>query len=385
MRSIVALSLVTAAACSASPAGAPPSPAEAEPTTRPAPAEVDPWLAPPPAPSPTVAADPRRWIPGDLHMHIAPFDVREGAPLAVTDLARRGLAAGLEFVIATPHLHPSTLADPARRSTWMRRWAAMAAQARAQRGFTIIPGVEWTIWGHGHYGVSGLDLTALRGDDVLAEARARGGFVVVNHPYAVPTEIPGVPISHRDLSYRPWTERGHADESELLGGVEVWNQPLGLANLVSRPGGLSGEQHAFLAADRLARATGRPVAAVGGTDSHTTRMATTTWVLAAEATEEAILTALRAGATCVGAADGGTLVAHGDGDPPGRWARIGEVVRAAEAVELRWAGRAHLFVDGVDQGEHDGGYVHRGAAGRHTYRIELGASRCGFVYANLAA
>lgn len=382
MRSLCALVTVVAAACSTSPAAAP-FPLENEAAENEAATSTA--ATTPPRPAPAAAGDPRRWIPGDLHMHLAPFDVREGAPLAVGDLARRGRAAGLEFVIATPHLWPSTLRDVGRRRAWMRRWSAMATEARAQAGFTVIPGLEWTVSGHGHYGVSGLDPTAVRGDDLLADARALGGFVVVNHPYALPTQIPGVPISDRDLSYRPWTERGHADESALVDGVEVWNQPLGLANLVSRPGGATGEERAFVAADRLARATGRPVAVVGGTDSHTTRMAVTTWVLAVDASEAAILAALRAGATCVGAIDGGTLVAHGDADPADRWARIGEQVRAAAAVELRWTGMARLFVDGVDRGLHDGGYVDREAAGRHTYRIEVGASRCGFVYANLAA
>ena len=34
-------------------------------------------------------------------------------------------------------------------------------------------------------------------------------------------------------------------------------------------------------------------------------------------------------------------------------------------------------------GEHDGMFTHEGAAGVHTYRITLGTSRCGFIYANL--
>jgi hypothetical protein len=27
------------------------------------------------------SSDPRRWIPGDLHMHVSPFDDREGTTL----------------------------------------------------------------------------------------------------------------------------------------------------------------------------------------------------------------------------------------------------------------------------------------------------------------
>jgi hypothetical protein len=334
----------------------------------------------------TVAPDVRRWIAGDLHMHVAPIDAREGAPLTIGELARRAPEAGLEFVIATPHVHPSTLADPARRKAWMASWRGMAADARAQRGVTIIPGAEYTVWHHGHYGVSGFDFTTLRGDDVLREAHDAGAMIVVNHPFATPTRIPGIPISEYDLSYRPWTEPGRARAAEeaLLDGVEVWNLPLGVGNLISRVRGPSGEARAFVAADALARDQHRRVTAVGGSDSHRPHVVATTWVLAIDASEQAILAALRAGATCVGGTDGGTLVAHGDGDPGDHWARIGDVVRAREDVELRWTGRARLFVDGVDRGELDGGFVHHGARGPHTYRIEVGASRCGFVYANLA-
>ena len=60
-----------------------------------------------------------------------------------------------------------------------------------------------------------------------------------------------------------------------------------------------------------------------------------------------------------------------------------KAMRAATRVDLRWTGRARLFIDGADAGEHDGGYTHAASADPHTYRIEVGASRCGFLYANL--
>ena len=102
-------------------------------------------------------------------------------------------------------------------------------------------------------------------------------------------------------------------------------------------------------------------------------------VLAADPSERAILEGLRAGATCVGGPEAGSLRARGDGD----WVRIGGVVHAPTAATLAWDGKARLFVDDVDLGEHDGGFTHDTAGTSHTYRIELGASRCGFVYANL--
>jgi hypothetical protein len=330
-----------------------------------------------PADPPASAAG-RRWIAGDLHMHVAPIDAREGQSLTIADLASMGPAAGLEFVIATPHVHPSTWSVPAKRRAWIARWVDLAAAARAVQGFTIIPGTEYTVWGFGHFGVSGVDLAAL-GDDFLADASARGAFVVVNHPFAEPTHIPGIPISDRDLSFRPWTDRG---ASPHLDGVEVWNFPLVLANLATRHGGLTGEQRAFAAADELARRERRHIAITGGSDSHRRHMLPSTWVLAADAREPTILAALRAGATCVGGPEAGTLEARGDGDAPGRWAAIGDTALARATVELRWSGRGRLFVDGRDAGEHDGTFTHDGAGGAHTYRLEQGRSHCGFVYAN---
>ncbi|HVK75888.1 MAG TPA: hypothetical protein VM734_21300 [Kofleriaceae bacterium] len=377
-RSVATAGLVAAiAACAPSRAAEPPPGRADAPAPGPAP-------APRPGPAPAPGPDGRRWIAGDLHVHIAPFDAREGASLRIADLERDGPAAGLEFVIVTPHVHPRTLASPGRRREWMTRWSAMAAEARAARALTIIPGTEYTVWGYGHFGVSGLDLAAVRGDDVFGAAAAAAALVVVNHPYAVPTGIPGIPISERDLSFRPWTAGAAAGPVPRLDGVEVWNLPLGLANLASRPGGQSGEQRAFATADALARREGRPIATVGGSDTHARHLVPTTWVLAADAGEAAILAAVRAGATCVGSPAAGTLVARGDAEPVAdRWARIGESTRARARVDLRWTGRARLFVDGVDRGEHDGAWTHTATAGAHTYRIEQDGSRCGFVYANV--
>jgi hypothetical protein len=320
-------------------------------------------------PEPT--PDPRTWLAGDLHLHIAPLDHREGVTLAVADIT------GLDFVVVTPHLWKSTWSSPTRRARWVAAWRDLAASARSRTDVTIIPGVEYGVPGLGHFGISGVDISALSGDDFFTAAQSAGAFVVVNHPFAVPTRIPGIPISEKDLSFRPWaSKRGTAP---ALDGVEVWNVPLGLANLVSRPGGQTGEERAFAAADALARRERRRITVVGGSDDHRGFVRATTWVLAADAGEAAILAALRAGATCVGGPEAGTLEARGDGD----WVRIGGSVTATSAVELRWQGRARVFVDGADRGEHDGAFTHTDAAGVHTYRIVIGDSRSGFVYSNL--
>lgn len=131
------------------------------------------------------------------------------------------------------------------------------------------PGVEYGVGSVGHFGVSGVDLASVPAGDFLTGARARGAFMVVNHPWALPTRIPGAPSSHWDMAYRPWTHGAPGFDS--FDGVEI----------------------------------------------------------------------------CVGGPD---------------------AVRAAQRVELTFAGEAQVFVDGEDRGLH---------------RIVGGGSRSGFVYANL--
>jgi hypothetical protein len=310
-------------------------------------------------------------------MHVHPPD--RDAMLPVDQVAEIARQAGLEFVVLTPHMYPWHWEDRGRRARWLAAYETVATQARATEGITLIPGVEYTVINYGHFGVSGVDAAALRGDDFLDAADAAGAFVVVNHPFAVPTKLPGVPVSERDLSFKPWTE-GRGAVPPAVDGVEVWNVPLGVANLFSAPGGKTGEQSAWIEADARARATRRPMVAVGGTDNHLNSITPTTWVLAADASEASILGALRSGAVCVGGPEAGGLEARGAGDQA--WVPIGGVAHG-DRVELRWPGRAQLFVDGVDRGEHDGGFVDDAAAGVHTYRIVVGESRCGFVYANL--
>ncbi len=310
-----------------------------------------------------------RWIPGDVHMHVTPPD--DDVDLSVAGVAKAAKAAGMEWVVLTPHLWPA-----AQGERYSKVWRQMAKDARATPGIALIPGIEWSTR-EGHFTVAGVDVPAL-GPDVLRSARDRGGFVSVNHPFAVPTRIPGVSASHYDLSYRAWSEPNSKAVPAALHGVEVWNVPLGFANVISRPGGMTGEARAWLAADQLARSKKQRVAAVGGTDNHKQAVMATTWVLAEQATEAAVLAALRDGATCVGGPEAGTLEARTNGS----WVPIGGIVRGTR-VELRWKGTAQLFVDGKDYGERTSTFLHATDGLPHTYRIVVGASRCGFVYANI--
>jgi hypothetical protein len=328
---------------------------------------------PAPAPVGAVSADApvvdhRRWFAGDVHMHCSPPDDPADVSLGIDQIAARAREQKMDFVVLTPHLWPSR-----RGHGFDAQWREMATTARKVASPTLIPGIEWTT-PQGHFTVAGVDVPVL-GKDLLASAHALGAFISVNHPFAVPTNLP-VMASHYDMSYRAWTAGG---ASQPIDSVEVWNVPLSIANIVSRPGGKTGEERAWLAADQLARGEHRRLTAVGGTDNHKFAVVATTWVLALDATEGALLDALRAGATCVGGPEAGSFHARGDGD----WVGIGGVIAAAHTATLAWDGVARLFVDGIDTGEHTGGYTHDAAGATHTYRIVSGPSRSGFIYANL--
>ncbi len=319
-----------------------------------------------------LAADPRRWFAGDVHMHVSPPDDPADVTMNVQQIARAAATAGLDFVVLTPHVWQARWESGGFRGAW-RRLAADAAQITTP---TMIPGAEWSDR-DGHFTVTGVDLAALPAKKpFLAAAHDAGAFISTNHPFAVPTRVFGIRASHFDMSYRPWSERRSGFTA--IDGAEVWNIPLGLANLVSRPGGRTGEERAWTELDRVVHDEHRRVTAVAGTDNHRSNVMATTWVLAVDATASAILDAITHGATCVGGPEAGSFRAHGDGD----WVRIGEAV-VGKTIALAWNGTARLFIDDVDQGEHAGGFVHDTGGRLHTYRIAIGPSRSGFIYANL--
>lgn len=332
------------------------------------PAPVPPTPPPPPP-------RPRRWIPGDLHMHTAPPGATRDVIWSIPKIAHEAKAHGLEWVVVVPHLWERGWNGPKQRAKWQAKWRDMAAVAAAQTAVTVIPGVEYGESGVGHFGVSGVDISTLEGPSLLEAAHAAGAFIVVNHPFAIPTDLPGVRVSFADLSYKPWTGKRTEDRRDPIDGVEVWNHMLRWAHLLSA----KQEAKGFAAADRLARDERRPIALVGGSDNHRDWVQPTTWVLATDATPPAILEGLKAARTCTGGIEA-ALEAKGADDAG--WATIGDTVHGA-TVELRWRGLGHLYVDGVDRGAHDGHFTDEAATGVHTYRLEVGKSRCGFVYANL--
>jgi hypothetical protein len=169
------------------------------------------------------------WYRGDLHTHTVHSDGRR----RIAEMAAAATSAGLDFIVSTDH----------NTSSANRAWAATEHE-----GLEVIAGEEVTTR-HGHWLAIGLppggwiDWRYAPRDDVFAtyaaRVRADGGLVVAAHP-SVP--LPGC----------AW-EFGYHD----VDAMEVWN---GLWNV--------DDELSLRIWQQLLR-QGRRIAAVGGSDSHT--------------------------------------------------------------------------------------------------------------------
>ena len=55
----------------------------------------------------------RRWLAGDLHMHVAPPDT-DDVTASISDIAHAATEAGMDFVVLTPHLWDGQWDEPKR-------------------------------------------------------------------------------------------------------------------------------------------------------------------------------------------------------------------------------------------------------------------------------
>src|SRR5262249_31623118 len=157
--------------------------------------------------------DPRRWLAGDLHVHVTPPDTEAEGDGTLDDIVASAKQQDLDFVALTPHLREATW--PSRK----RAWAELATRARALDSPRLLPGAEWTT-PRGHFTVLGADITKFPRDGFLGAARADGAFISVNHPFAVPTHVAHLAVSDFDMSYRVWS--AHEPGFSTIDGAEVW-------------------------------------------------------------------------------------------------------------------------------------------------------------------
>ncbi len=196
------------------------------------------------------------WFVGDLHMH---SDASDGQH-EVYELTRKARKLGLDFIAVTNHNN-----------------TAENFHLPKVPGLTLIPGVEWTHY-KGHMNFFGVpnpfENSFLANSEeemlaLLAEAKARGALISVNHPHDVHT---------------PWLW-GRDDCFEML---EIWNSVMRPANVKTLAW-----WHQMLCA-------GRRIPIVGGSDYHRdfhfARMGhPVTWLYAKSRSPEDLLEAMRAG------------------------------------------------------------------------------------------
>ncbi|MGH3327602.1 MAG: CehA/McbA family metallohydrolase [Streptomycetales bacterium] len=222
----------------------------------------------------------RRWLAGDLHTH----SVHSDGVLALGELARLGVARGLDFLAVTDH------------NTTSHHAALAAAGARA--GIVLVPGQELTTAAGHANAFGGIGWVDFRepADAWLDDTARRGGLLSINHPLAGP-------VAWRHTMARP---------APL---VEVWHWSWGDRRW---PGPLNWWRACVPAATP-----------VGGSDWHRPGSdalpgAPTTWVECDDLGAAAVLEALGAGCVAISAGrDGPILVRHDGGllalDAGGAW------------------------------------------------------------------
>jgi hypothetical protein len=279
-------------------------------------------------------ASAQEWLAGDLHVHTCyshdsycpPDDDNTGpdefytAGLTVEQRFAEAAARGLDFLAITDHNDVRSSADP----------------GFGGHGVMGIPGYENSL--HGHAQMLGATRLYDAGDESAAavnamadQLRADGGAFQLNHPT---NDDPG-----------PFA--GCGDDLDWQYGldvvpdvVEVWNSAA-----ASLPEAAAYWERCWL--DRGVR-----VGATGGSDSHWAALAAvqgvgnpTTWVLAEEATPQAVLNAIRAGRTTISrlapGQGSGRLLLEADADGDGSFeSAIGDTVPSGAALRVRSEGGA---------------------------------------------
>jgi hypothetical protein len=265
------------------------------------------------------AVGPYQVLAGDMHCHIlppdSPYHVSRELPETL-ELAKR---EGLDFVVLTPHVNGRFFLDADRRE-WVLRTQRELRERIAARApaddVLVIPGMEYTDYLHGHVGLAFADVERVLESVSVDEAnaaperffevwRAMGGTATIHHPFLTP--LPKAPIAelHYDLSWRAFHEPVHPGMTEIhwltkhADAIETWNESIGHVRDRWFVGDPDWEmRQASHLVDRLAREELRPIASVGGSDSHDHWLRPTTWVLAKEKSAAGIRDAIVHARTC---------------------------------------------------------------------------------------
>jgi hypothetical protein len=304
----------------------------------------------------------REVLAGDMHCHILPPDSPAHVTRELPETLARAADQDLDFLVLTPHVPIRFFADPGKREWVLRTQDELAARIAALRpAMIVVPGFEYTDHHYGHVGAAFADVRTVLADVSVEDAAAsparffeafvaRGGVLTINHPVERP--LPRSPFwqLRADLSWRAFAGDPVPPEIAWLTThaqtIEIFNASI--THL--RDQFILGDEErsmreAASIVDRVSKAQGRRVAAVGGSDSHGSWLRPTTYVLAKAKTREAVRDALVEGRTCVRGPEACTLEVAA---PDGPWHSVGEALDAVGAVRARARGGDVTFiVDGA--------------------------------------
>ena len=333
----------------------------------------------------------RRWLLGDLHVHVSPPDDPGHSTLTVESAIAKALEAKLDFLVLTPHVPPWGIPgkskDPVRDAQVLVRRLAReslatrvensgdgANGAQAGRRLVVVAGWEYTRGRMGHLGISFADLTGLVDLSqplTAAGAIERDALVVINHPFFGP--VPSSALLLRALAKGDWRWRPFHSETvkaEPYNAIEVWHERSALIEQLYRAQAdeipeTQMVRSAFRVWDRATRDERRRIVAVGGSDAHgrlpyVVSPLPVISVRVRSADEAGLREGLLAGRVTFGrrgGVDAQDFTATSDVE--GAWGEIGSNLRADREIRLSWSGPARLFENGEDVGDFENGTVRK--------------------------
>jgi hypothetical protein len=311
----------------------------------------------------TTAPRDDRWLllAGDLHCHVSPPDHPRHVDRSLEDTLVAAHDAGIDFLALTPHLWDGFETDASERRRARARWQELEGRVArgAPEGLLVTVGLEYSTR-YGHFGMSFGDLgatldavsaaAARRDRDAFFETwQARGGLLIVNHPLLLPLNLP-VPSTDWDLSFKPWTRPGVSPgfverAGRRADGVEAYNVIVDeLRDRFLQLNAAQSRGEVMAALDERIVSDARPYTPVGGSDSHSSDLRPTMFVLAEERSLTGVRDAIAAGRVCVGHPDACSLrvrpASATDWSPPGSALPAGPMLARAYGDNLE------LLVDG---------------------------------------